>query len=410
MNFKRISIFIMTIVITLGAVIWTSPTLLSKVNLGLDLKGGFEILYIAEPLEQGSIVDKTTLKKTAESIRKRIDKLGIAEPEVLPEGNDRIRVKLAGVTNEEEVRDKIGKQAELTFRAPDGTIMLNGTDFVEGGASVGYDQSNQPIVQIKLKSREKFRDVTTQLIGKTLDIYLDDEMINNPGVHQTIDSDTATITGNYTYAEAKGLADTINQGALPLKLTEKYTQSVGATLGMASLNKTMEAGVIAFIIILLFMVIYYRVPGLVAAFTLITYVWLFILVFNLMHGTLTLPGIAALILGVGMAVDANIITYERIREEIRSGKTIASSLKAGSKHSFRTIMDANVTNIIAGVVLYVIGNGAIKGFALVTMISIVISILTNVFLSKMLLNLLIRSNWVKKPQYFGVKEAEIREL
>jgi len=410
MDFKRISIFLMTIVITLGVVVWTSPDLISKVKLGLDLKGGFEILYVAEPLEEGSVVDKNSLKEAAESIAKRIDKLGIAEPEVLPEGTDRIRVKLAGVTNEEEVRELISKPSELTFRAPDGTKMLIGTDFVEGGARVGYDQSNQPLVEIKMKSREKFRDVTTKLVGQTLGIYLDEEQISNPGVSQTIDSDTATITGRFTYAEAKKLADTINLGALPLKLTEKYTQSVGATLGLASLNKTMEAGVIASVLILLFMAIYYRVPGLVAAFTLITYIWLLILVFNLMHGTLTLPGIAALILGVGMAVDANIITYERIREEIRSGKTIASSLKAGSKHSFRTIMDANVTNIIAGVVLYVIGNGAIRGFAVITMLSIVISILTNVFLSRFLLNLLIRSNWVKKPKYFGVKEAEIREL
>lgn len=410
MDFKRISVFFMTIVITLGVVIWSSPELLNRVKLGLDLKGGFEILYTAEPLEPGGAITKDGLKKAAESIAKRIDKLGIVEPEVLPEGNDRIRVRLPGVTNEEEVRELISKPAELTFRAPDGTKKLIGTDFVEGGARVGYDRSNQPLVEIKMKSREKFRDVTQELIGQTLGIYLDDELISNPGVSQVIDSDVATITGQFTYIEAKALADTINLGALPLKLTEKYTQSVGATLGLASLEQTMKAAVIGSVIILIFMVLYYRVPGLVAAFTLITYVWLVLLVFNLMHGTLTLPGIAALVLGVGMAVDANIITYERIREEIRSGKTVMSSLKAGSKHSFRTIMDANITSIISAVVLYVIGNGAIRGFAVITLLSLIISILTNVFLSRALLSLLVRGNWLKKPKFFGVKEAEIREL
>jgi preprotein translocase subunit SecD len=410
MDFKRITIFFMTIVITLGLVVWTSPDMLSKVKLGLDLKGGFEILYEAEPLEPGSTVTKDNLNETAKSIGKRIDKMGITEPEVVTEGSNRIRVRLPGVTNEEEVRKEISKPAELTFRAPDGTKMLIGSDFVEGGAKAGYDQYNQPMVEIKMKDRDKFRDVTSQLVGKSLAIYMDEEMISNPGVNEVIDSDTATITGSFTYAEAKELADTINAGALPLKLNEKYTQSVGATLGQVSLEKTIQAGLIASIIILLFMVLYYRLPGLVAAFTLITYTWLLLIVFNLLHATLTLPGIAALILGVGMAVDANIITYERIREEIRSGKSLPSAVKAGSKASFRTIMDANITNMIAGGVLFLIGSGAIRGFAVINMLSIIISIITNVYLSRILMSLLVRSKLVKNTKYFGVKEAEIREL
>jgi len=416
MDFKRITVFFLTIVVTLGVIAWTSPDLVRSVKLGLDLKGGFETLYIAEPFEPGGKVTKETLKEAAESIAKRIDKMGIAEPEVLPEGENRIRVKIAGVSNEDEVRKMLSKPAELTFRSYDGTKELIGTDFVEGGARAVFKQNtNEPIVEIKMKSRETFRNITQRLSQlpepqNVLSIYLDEEVVSSPRVGTVIDSDTAIIEGNFTYESAKKLAETINLGALPLKLTEKYTQSVGATLGQASLDDTVRAGAIGSIIILLFMVLYYRLPGVIAAFTLITYTWLLLLVFNLMHATLTLPGIAALVLGIGMAVDANIITYERIREEIRSGKSIMSSLKAGSKHSFRTIMDANVTNIIAGAVLYFIGNGAIKGFAVVTMLSIVISILTNVFLSRLLITMLIRSNLVKKPKYFGVKEAEIREL
>ncbi|TBL81597.1 protein translocase subunit SecD [Paenibacillus thalictri] len=410
MDIKRIVTFILVVVVTLGVVVWTSPGLVSKIKLGLDLKGGFEILYVAEPIEAGKPVTMESLKETARSLEKRADELGVAEPEITTEGSDRIRVRLADVKNEDEVRNVIKKPAELTFRGPDGTKEMLGSDFVEGAAKVGFDQANRPMISIKVKEPDKFKKVTEKLLGQPLAIYLDERQLSAPVVQAVIPDGVATISGNYTYDEAKSLADTINLGALPLKLTEKYTQVVGASLGQASLHETVKAGLIGSVLILLFMVGYYRIPGLVAAITLITYTWLLLLVFDLINATLTLPGIAALVLGVGMAVDANIITYERIKEEIRSGKSILSSLRAGSKHSFRTIMDANITNIIAGIVLYYVGNGAIRGFALINILSILVSILTNVFFSRLLIYLLIRGNLFKKPGYFGVKEAEIRGL
>ncbi|KRE74706.1 hypothetical protein ASL11_04925 [Paenibacillus sp. Soil750] len=410
LDWKRISFFFLTVVIVLGAVGITSPGLVDRIKLGLDLKGGFEILYTAEPLTAGQPLTKETLTEAAQSLAKRADSLGVAEPEVYPEGSDRIRVRLAGVENEEEVRTLMSKPSVLTFRGPDGTVYMNGTDFVENAAKLSYDpNTKQPIVEIKMKSREKFKEVTTKLVGSTLSIYLDDVVQSTASVNFPIDSDSAIITQT-NVAEATKVAKMINLGAMPLKLTEKYIQRVDATLGKASLHETARAGLIASILIFLFMVIYYRVPGLVAAFTLITYVWVLLAIFDFMNATLTLPGIAALVLGAGMAVDANIITYERIREEIRAGKSILSSLKAGTKHSFRTIMDANVTNLIAGIVLYYVGNGAIRGFAVITMMSIIISILTNVLFSRWLLHLIIRGNLLKKPSYFGVKEADIRGL
>lgn len=409
-DWKRISFFFLTVVIVLGAIGVTSPSLVERIKLGLDLKGGFEILYTAEPLAAGAPLTKETLTQAAESLAKRADKLGVAEPEVYPEGTDRIRVRLAGVKNEEEVRGLMSKPSVLTFRGPDGTVYMNGTDFVENAAKLSYDpNTKQPIVEIKMKSREKFKEVTTKLTGSTLSIYLDDEVKSTASVNFPIDSDSAIITQT-SVTEATNVAKMINLGAMPLKLTEKYIQRVDATLGQASLHQTARAGLIASILIFIFMVLYYRAPGLVAAFTLITYVWVLLAIFDFMNATLTLPGIAALVLGAGMAVDANIITYERIREEIRAGKSILSSLKSGSKHSFRTIMDANVTNLIAGIVLYYVGNGAIRGFAVITMMSIIISILTNVLFSRWLLHLIIRGNLLKKPSYFGVKEADIRGL
>ncbi|WNR47001.1 protein translocase subunit SecD [Paenibacillus roseipurpureus] len=410
MDWKRISFFFLTVIIVLGAVGVTSPSLVDRIKLGLDLKGGFEILYTAEPLTAGQPLTKETLTEAAESLAKRADTLGVAEPEVYPEGSDRIRVRLAGVENEEEVRTLMSKPSVLTFRGPDGTVYMNGTDFVENAAKLSYDpNTKQPIVEIKMKSREKFKEVTTKLTGSTLSIYLDDDLKSTASVNFPIDSDSAIITQT-SVTEATKVAKMINLGAMPLKLTEKYIQRVDATLGKASLQETARAGLIASVLIFLFMVLYYRVPGLVAAFTLITYVWVLLAIFDFMNATLTLPGIAALVLGAGMAVDANIITYERIREEIRAGKSILSSLKAGTKHSFRTIMDANVTNLIAGIVLYYVGNGAIRGFAVITMMSIIISIATNVLFSRWLLHLIIRGNLLKKPSYFGVKEADIREL
>jgi len=413
---KRLLAFVVVVIVLFGAIAWTSPSILKDVKLGLDLKGGFEVLYEATPFENGSAEDGTggkvtpeALKETAKSLEKRINAEGVAEPEVLPEGSNRIRVRLAGVTNEKEIRELLKKPINLTFRAPDGRIMLDGTDFKENSAKLVYDDLNRPVVTIELKDAQKFTDVTTELVGQYLAIYLDDEEISSPRVNYPITGGSAQISVT-DRAEAENLRDLINMGSLPLKLTEKYQQSVGAKLGLDSLRDTVTAGVIGSLIVLVFMVIVFRVPGFVAGISIITYAWLLILVHNWMGATLTLPGIAAFVLGVGIAVDANIITSERIKEEIRSGKSMYSSLKAGSKSSFRTIMDANITSIIASVALYVIGDGAIKGFALTMIFSIIVSVITNIYLSRFLLTMLVSSNAFMKPKYYGVKEEDIRAL
>jgi SecD/SecF fusion protein len=408
---KRIAAFFFIVIVLFAAVVWTTPGILNGIRLGLDLKGGFEILYVAEPLEEGQKITPEVLREAARSLEARANVQGVSEPEVVPEGENRIRVRLAGVENQEELRKILKKPAELTFRGPDGTKEMVGSDFVEGGASVEFNpETGLPYVAIKVKNPDKFTDVTTRLTGKPLAIYLDEELISAPTVNYPITGGEAMITGDFTFKEAERLAGIINLGALPVKLTEKYTQSVGATLGQLSLEQTVQAGIIASVIILLFMIIFYRLPGVIASITLIVYSWLVLLVMYWLDAVLTLPGIAAFVLGVGMAVDANIITAERIKEEIRSGKTILSSLRAGSRHSFRTIMDANITTILAAVVLYYLGTGAIQGFALTLILSNILSILTNVFLARLLLVLLVRSKAAQKPAFYGVKEAEISEL
>ncbi len=416
---KRIIAFITVVVVTAGIMVWSTPGLLNNVHLGLDLKGGFEILYEATPMEGGAKVSRESLIKTAQSLEERANKLGTSEPEVTTEGTNRIRLKLAGVTDEAEVRKQMKEPASLTFRSKDGTeksadeynkVEMIGTDFAENGAKLEFDQMNDPLVSIKVKSKDKFAEVTKRLLGQPLAIYMNDTLISDPVVQAVLTDGTASISVGGDLDKAKELRDQINLGALPLKLTEKYSQSVGATLGKQSLDQTIEAGLIASVFILLFMVGMYRVPGLVAAFTLIVHTWLLILVFVWADFTLTLPGVAAFILGIGMAVDANIITNERIHEEMRTGKSIMSAVRAGDKHSLRTVLDSNITTIIVAAVMYWFGTGAVKGFALVLIVEIVLSIATNVYLSRWLLNLLVKAGKLSKPKYFGVKESEISEL
>lgn len=415
---KRLMSLIITVLVLTGVMAFSTPGLLDKVRLGLDLKGGFEILYQAEPMDTGGELTKASLQKTAESLEKRANALGTSEPEVTTEGTDRIRLKLAGVTDETEVRKKMKEPAVLTFRsaaegdAP-GTfskIELVGSDFVEGAAVVERDNLNQPVIAIKVKDKSKFAEITKRLIGQKLAIYLDENLLSDPVVHQELTDGSASISGSYTIDGARELADTINLGALPLKLTEKYSQSVGATLGKQSLDQTIRAGLVGSLIILIFMIGMYRLPGLLASFALILHTWLLIAVFVVADFTLTLPGIAAFILGIGMAVDANIITNERIREEMRSGKSILSSVKAGNKTSFRTVMDANVTTIIVAAVMFAFGTGAVKGFALILIVEIVLSIVTNLYFAHWLLSTLVKAGVLKKPKQFGVKESDIRAL
>jgi preprotein translocase subunit SecD len=415
---KRLISFIVTVAVLSGVMVFTTPGLLDKVRLGLDLKGGFEILYQASPMEEGQAITRESLLKTAESLERRANLMGTSEPEVTTEGTDRIRLKIAGVTDEAEVRKKMKEPAVLTFRSAAAgdepgsysKVELVGSDFVENAAEVGRDNLNQPVISIKVKDKAKFAELTKRLLGQNLAIYLDEAKLSDPVVRAELTDGSASISGNYTVDEARALADTINLGALPLKLTEKYSQSVGATLGKQSLEQTIQAGLLGSLVILIFMVGMYRIPGLLASFALILHTWLLIFVFVIADFTLTLPGIAAFILGIGMAVDANIITNERIREEMYSGKSIMSSVKAGSKSSFRTVIDANVTTIIVAAVMFAFGTGAVKGFALVLIVEIVLSIATNLYFSRWLLNLLVKAGKLNKPKQFGVKESEIRAL
>ncbi|WP_243386204.1 protein translocase subunit SecDF [Bacillus kexueae] len=419
------------IIILLGSLMGvTTKDITKNITLGLDLQGGFEILYEVEPVNGESEIDRTVLINTVDALNKRANVLGVSEPNIQIEGDNRIRVQLAGVDNQNKAREILSTQAELTFRDTEDVEMLNGSDLVEGGAKQSFDQNGQPNVVVQLKDAEKFKEVTQHVLSMApanqLVIWLDyeegdsfeEEMfkenpkyISAPNVNEVFNTTEVTIEGQFTIEEAKELANLLNAGALPVKLTEMYSTSVGAKFGEQAMEKTVIAGIIGILVIFVFMAFFYRLPGIIAAVTLSAYIYLILLVFDWMNAVLTLPGIAALILGVGMAVDANIITYERIKEELKLGKSIRSAFKAGNRRSLLTIIDANVTTLLAAAVLFFYGTSSVKGFATMLMVSIVVSFITAVYLTRILLSLLVNSRFFdQKPRWFGVKEDEILDI
>lgn len=402
--------FFLAVALTAGVIGLFTDDVLQDVKLGLDLRGGFEILYEVEPLAEGQAITRDTLAATVAAIDRRVNVLGVAEPDIAIEGSNRIRVKLAGVFDQDKAREIIGKTAELRFVDVEGNVVMTGADLKENGAKPDFDQYNRPIVTLELKDAKKFEEITRQNIGKPLAIYLDNEMISSPTVQQVIAGGTAMITGLESVEEARELADLLNAGALPVKLEEVFANTVGPRLGEKALEETIRAGVVGTALVLLFMIGFYRLPGIVSVIALAAYVFLILLTCTWMNATLTLPGIAGIILGIGMAVDANIITAERIKEELRAGKSILSALRSGTRRSLVTIIDANLTTILAAVVLFLIGTSAVQGFAITLIISILVSMLTAVFGSRLLINWLVRGGVGQTPGYFGVKERDIREL
>ncbi|MCR8850087.1 protein translocase subunit SecDF [Rossellomorea sp. SC111] len=427
----RIIAFFILVVLLAGTMGGTAKSIVDNIKLGLDLQGGFEVLYEVQPIKKGQEITKETVANTADALDRRINVLGVSEPNIQIEDGNRIRVQLAGVEDQNEAREILSTQANLTFRDVNDKVRLDGSDLESGSAKQTFDDKNNPIVSLKLKDRSKFyeltKDISAMAPQNQLVIWLDFEegkdsyqaevgkedpkFISDPAVRKPINSDEVIIEGNFTVERAQNLASLLNAGALPVKLDEKYSTSVGAKFGQQALDKTVTAGIIGIAIIFLFMIAYYRFPGLIATITLSVYIYLILLIFDMMNGVLTLPGIAALILGVGMAVDANIITYERIKEEMRVGKPIRSAFQAGNKSSFLTILDANVTTILAAAVLFFYGTSSVKGFATMLIVSILTSFITAVWGSRLLLGLWVNSRiFNKKPGWFGVKKSDIKDL
>ena len=425
---SRIIAFLLLLVLFGSLIGGTTNPILKDVRLGLDLQGGFEVLYEVQKLKDGQTITEAVVADTASALNDRVDVLGVSEPVIQVESNNRIRVQLAGVEDQEAARELLSTQANLSFRDADDNLLLDGTDLKEGKAKADFGQNGNPVVTLEMKDPDKFGQVTSEVRSKAPEnvmvIWLDfvegvdsfreeamkekPKFISAPYVSQTINSSNVEISGSFTVEETKHLAGILNAGSLPVHLEEIYSTSVGAQFGTQALEKTVLAGIVGISLIFIFMLIYYRVPGLIAVVTLSIYIYLILLVFTRINGVLTLPGIAALMLGVGMAVDANILTYERIREELRVGKSVRTSFANGAKSAFTAILDANLTTLIAAIALFIFGTSSVKGFATLLIISILASFLTAVWGSRVFLGLLVNSGLLDgKTGMFGISKKRV---
>lgn len=372
-----------------------------NIKLGLDFKGGVYATLVAK-----GKVDSDTMTRAIAIVRNRIDLLGVSEPVITQQGSNSIMVQLPGIKDPDAAIKALGQTAQLTFVGPDKKVILTGANVKSAKAVNQQNQDTgvtEPMVELTFDSKgtKLFADATQKYLNQNIAIYLDKKMISNPQVNSVISEGSAVITGSKNYGEAAKLATLIRSGALPVPLVAEEVRTIGPTLGMDSLNQSLEAGLYGILIVMLFMLVYYRIPGFIADIALVVYTLITLIVLSLIHATLTLSGMAGLILSIGMAVDANVIIFERVKEELRNKKSLRASLDAGFKKAFRTIFDSNTTTIIAGIVLFYMGSGTIKGFALTLIVGVLASMLTAITLTRLLLKWFIDADLVTNPKFYG---------
>lgn len=437
---------------------------LSKTNLGLDLQGGLAVILQAPAGTEGSDIDNAL-----DIIQKRVNKLGVAEPEIQRQGTDKISVQLPGIDNPEEALGIIGKTAVLEFHevshfgmpyaseaealAAAGVTSQVELDALEGyhnivhwptesdntsdqwflvttepeltgallkDAQTGYDQYNNPKVDMQFQDEgaDIFEEITTRLAeasqitgeNQLLAIVLDGEVESAPRVLEPISGGNAEITGKFTLEQARNLALVLQTGALPVELTPVSQNTVGATLGKSALNQALIAGAVGLLLIMVFMIAYYRLLGVVASVALIIYSVLFLGILNAIGVTMTLPGIAGIILTLGMAVDANVLIFARMRDEIAAGKTVGAATSAGFHKAFRAVFDCNMTTIITAIILFWAATGGVKGFALTLGVGVALSFLTAVLVTRSILSLLTGWKPFRNLRLLGLRVKGISSL
>ena len=352
------------------------------ISLGLDLRGGVYTVYQAE--NNGDPDFDTKMESTVSILTSRLTRQGFTEATVTRQGSDRIRVEIPNVSDPNQILTIIGTPAQLYF------VDESGNNLMEGGmvknAQAAQDQDGKPCIAFELTD-EGAKIFAAANLGKTISITLDGETISRATVNTVIAGGKGEITGNFTADEAKNLATLILSGALPLNLTQLEVSAISATLGVEALDRAIQAGIIGVALVMLFMLFRYRLCGLVADIALTIYIMIVVLLLALTGAQLTLPGVAGIILGIGMAVDANVVIFERIREEVKNGRPIGSAVRKGFSNALSAIIDSNVTTIIAAVVLYAFGTGSVRGFALTLGIGVATSLVTAVFVTHKLLDI-----------------------
>lgn len=426
------------IIISLFLVCFISISLFKDMKFGLDLQGGFEILYQVKSID-GEEVTSDMVKSTYKTLLRRIDGLGVSEPELSIEG-DRIRVKLAGVYDQDSAISMLNRAASLTFRDTSDNLLMTSDVLKSGGAKVSQDQYGNYVVGLSIADKEKFYKVTksvSEMTDNRIVIWLDfDEATDKYANYQTtcgkVDSkdaiasikclssatvsegfaDDVIIQGNFEKEEVENLVDLINSGSLTTKLEEISSQVVTASFGEDSLTKTITAGVIGIALIFVLMIAIYRFSGFVASVGMMIYTCVTLFVFWLIGGVLTLPGIAAMIIGIGMAIDANVINFSRIKDELYEGTKLQMAYKNGNQNSFMSIFDSNVTTLLVAIILFIFGESSVKGFATMLIISTLVTMVIMVFLTRWLLGLFVKTGYFdnKLTSFIGVKKSDIPSL
>ena len=432
MKRKLITKILLTLVILAASITLLVPVL-QNVKLGLDLQGGFEVLYQVKSIDGKEKVTSDMVNSTYKTLVKRIDVLGVLEPTINIEG-DKIRVQLAGIDNADEARELLSQTASLSFRDTSDNLLMTSDVLRSGAARVGQDDDGSPVVSLSIKNKDEFYKATkkvSKMDDNRIVIWLDFEdgkdsfsaeearcgSLNNSrclsvaSVSQGFSSDVI-IQGNFEQEEVENLVDLINSGSMPTKLVEVSSKSVGASFGENALEKTATAGVVGIILICLFLILIYRFAGVIASVGIVVYSALTMFIFWMIGGTLTLPGIAAVIIGIGMAVDSNVISFSRIKEEMYEGRGVKRALINGNKNSITAIVDANVTTLITAIILFIFGQSSVKGFATMLIISIFMTMAIMVFFTRWLMKKYVDTGlFDNHPTLFiGVKKKDIPDI
>jgi len=423
-----LALFVVALVVAVFPVprVWQEDDSAVEVKLGLDLVGGLRGEYQVVATDDQEVTPEI-LDQTRTIIENRVNASGVSEPIVVTQGEDRISVELPGVDDESDIRSLIGTTGVLEFipvptscspevfqDAPmpeclaEVEPLFNGTEIA--AARIGQDpQTGEVVVQLELKDTGSrlFDEHAESHYLEQFAIVLDGIVESAPSINATRFGGQATISGNFTVDEANNLVTVLRFGSLPLEIREVGFSSISATLGLDFLNQTILAGIIGIALVFAFMLLYYRVPGIVACVALIAYGVFALAIVELVPVTLTLAGIAAFILSVGMAVDANILIFERTKEELRSGKNLSAAVESGFNRAWTSIFDANISTLITALILYYFGTSVVKGFALVLGIGVLLSMFTAIVLSRMMLRWIVQQGWARKRHLFGIKDSEL---
>ena len=423
MNYKlkRVLAVLFVIIIVAGwylTIVGAGPIqpLKDRMKLGLDVKGGVYVVMEAKTDLKGDEL-RDAMEQTQAVIEERVNQMGLAEPVVTIEGEKRIRVELPGAEDAQEAIDQIGRTAQLQFALADGTIVLDGGNVKDANIATDNESAGYAVaLEFDSEGSDLFYQATSQAYSgavtsaiegvdnKAIMIILDGQIISAPAVKEPISGGQCSITGSFSQEEASNLAALIRGGALPLELEEINSSVQSAKIGYNALEMSVYAGIIGLAIIMIIMLIAYRAMGIAADLALLVYVIIVLNIMSAMGSVLTLPGIAGIILSVGMAVDANVVIFSRIREEITNGRTVRVAVQTGFKRAMSTVVDSQVTTLIAAVILYQIGTSAVRGFAFTFMIGIIVSIFTAVVITQLYVGLISESKKLGKKSYFGIKE------